>query len=210
MLDGNRHTVFICAALVRKAHFQHLFRVVSIGTHVHDGISPVEVQVAHGRKGKIAARRGRLPAGNIAKAVGVLGIVRCACGHLLAKHRAVLEVAGGAKFEVGGAQQRHAAVFLHKFKRAAHLRRRAGFKQQAAHAILQQLVAQVVFVRRIRDRAKQLPQLFVLRQGGKRSFHPRYLFFVKKERIGLQVGLHCAFSFCFLRNLFSIANSLFR
>ena len=146
MLDGHRHMVFVRAALVGLAEREHFVRVLAVGAHVDDGIAPVEVQIAHWSKSEIAAGGRRFLAGNIPHAIGVLGVIRGPDAQLLAEEGAILQITGGTKFQIGGAEQRDAAVLLHELQRAAHFPGRAGFEQQPAHVILQQFVAQIVFI----------------------------------------------------------------
>ena len=187
MLDAYSHIVFLCGPHVSLAHGDDLLGILSVGADVHDGVAPVEVKVADGREGPVAARSGGLLRGDHAHAVGLLRVAGRADAQLLGEEGAVLQEAGGAKFEVRCAEHGYLAALLHEVQRRAYLLGGAGLEQQAAHVETQQLILQIAGVGGIADGAEQLAHLLFQRHGSEGIFHPRDLLIVQIKGLGFQV-----------------------
>ena len=190
MLYGNSNAAFIRPALICAAHFKHLVRIAAIGAYVNDRAAPVQVRVAYRSKGKIAAHGRGFTAGNKPQAVGIIRLVRGSHGHLLTEQRTVLKKTGGAEFQIGGAQQGDAAVFLHKVKGRPYFPGRTGFKQHAPDMPAQQFMTQIPLVRGKSNGAEKLPDFFILRQICQCVRYPLFPRLIQKKRRGSQIDLH--------------------
>ena len=112
VLDCNQHIFFLCGFHVITSIRQHSVRIISIGTHIGDRISPVSVYIHNRRKCPITSNRSTFTAAYFSKSVSILYVPGCSHLHLLTILCPINSNPAAAILKIRTNQKRDLTIFL--------------------------------------------------------------------------------------------------
>ena len=184
---GNRESGIPDTPDIGSCHPQHFIRIRPIGPGIHNGVAPVQIQVADRVEQPVDADASRLPGAGQADMIGGIIISAGACLGCCGYIGSVRNTFSAAGVAVSGNQHGNSAVLLIQPILSPGFSGILPLPAKSAGAAIFSFLANTVLVHsgQVSHQHKQLTNLFLRSHAVQRIINPFYLTVIQKKRFCL-------------------------